>query len=117
GWWLRPLRRASDSADAHDLREDAGDVVGAPVIVRLLDELLRGRLEVGMLPKDFEDLVIGSGTCEPIAAKHVDVAGLGLIEEGIDEDGLLHAEGAKDDVFMRKVFDLFGRREPTHFDV
>ena len=49
-------------------------------------------------------------------AQHVHVLGHGLEPSDVDLDGVLHAEGADDDVLVREVLDLLGR-QLLHLDV
>lgn len=91
--------RVDGARDALDVDEDDGDVVLAAVGVGDVDELAGAGGEVEAVGgDDLEDLLVAEHPVEAVGTEDVDVAGLGLVRLEVDDDILLHAEGAGDDV-------------------
>src|SRR5262245_41403063 len=103
--------RLLDQPDEH-----AGDVVRAAVLVRLLDELRPGDLDLRVLGEDPRHLLVGHRAGEAVRADEEDVAEPRLLEAGVDLDRLLHPERPHDHVLVREALDLL-RGEAAHLDV
>ncbi len=68
------------------------------MIVRTGDEVAAGLADVGDGADDLQDLVVLHHAREPVRAEAVDVAGARVVVLDVDDDLVLHSEGARDDV-------------------
>src|SRR4051794_19195913 len=84
--------RPSGSGVVDPASQNDRDVVGAAVLVPVLDELRRDHLQVFVLHADLEHLGILDGTGEAVRAEEVDVACARRLEARVDLHGVLHAE-------------------------
>src|SRR2546423_2500127 len=115
-WTCGPRGSARKSCSGDPASENAGDVVGTTVFVRLLNQTARRRSQIGGSIYDGKNLFVVHRTGEPIRAEQDDVVGSWNFEAGIDLDGVFHAERANDHVFVREIRNLL-RRQPLHLDV
>ncbi len=98
---VRGLRREAASA-LPAIKQQHGDVVGASSVVRRLDQLLRGIVQVNPRLEQVADGWRFHHARQPIRAEQEDIAVLDLGSRDVDLHRVFHAKGARDHVSVRE---------------